>query len=53
MSNRTLLETFEHMRQLFDQSRFDIRLEWGRQGAESLASSSDAVVIVDGLSFST
>ena len=23
MSNRSLLETFEHMRQLFDQSRFD------------------------------
>ena len=29
----------------FDQSRFDIRLEWGAQGVESLASELDASAV--------
>lgn len=37
----------------FNQSEFDIRCEWGRHGIEQLASISDAVIIVDVLSFST
>ncbi len=37
----------------FDQDAFDIRCEWGEQGIAQLAASSDAVVIVDVLSFST
>ncbi|MHC4953857.1 MAG: 2-phosphosulfolactate phosphatase [Planctomycetota bacterium] len=37
----------------YDQSRFDVRLEWGRGGVEALAGTSDATVIVDVLSFST
>lgn len=37
----------------FDQSEFDLRCEWGLNGLLALQSSSDAVVIVDVLSFST
>ena len=36
-----------------DQSEFDLRFEWGPRGVEMLAPVSDAVVIVDVLTFST
>lgn len=38
---------------IFDQSEFDLRLEWGEQGVDKLAPISYVVVIVDVLSFST
>jgi 2-phosphosulfolactate phosphatase len=38
---------------VFDQQPFDIRCEWGSAGLRHLAESSDAIVIVDVLSFST
>lgn len=37
----------------FDQSKFEIKCEWGKQGILQLASVSDVIVIVDVLSFST
>ena len=37
----------------YDQREFDIRCEWGEPGIARLASISDAIVIVDVLSFST
>lgn len=37
----------------YDQSEFNIRCEWGLKGVEALAPISDAIVIVDVLSFST
>jgi 2-phosphosulfolactate phosphatase len=37
----------------FDQSTFDIRCEWGENGVRQLAPISDAIIIVDVLSFST
>lgn len=37
----------------FDQQEFDIRCEWGAQGITALAPSSDVVVIIDVLRFST
>lgn len=36
-----------------DQSEFDLRFEWGPRGVEMLAPVSDAIVIVDVLTFST
>jgi 2-phosphosulfolactate phosphatase len=38
---------------LFDQSRFDIRFDWGSQAVEHLGPISDAIIIVDALSFTT
>lgn len=38
---------------IFDQHEFDIRCEWGAAGIEQLAPHSDAIIIVDVLSFST
>jgi 2-phosphosulfolactate phosphatase len=37
----------------FDQQEFDIRCEWGEHGVTVLAPISDAIIIVDVLSFST
>ena len=37
----------------FDQSEFDIKCEWGREGVAQLSPCSNAIVIVDVLSFST
>lgn len=37
----------------YNQQQFDIRLEWGMRGIEQLAAISDAIIIVDILSFST
>ena len=38
---------------LFDQSEYNIRCEWGEKGVALLAPISDAIIIVDVLSFST
>ena len=38
---------------LFDQSEYNIRCEWGEKGVSMLAPLSDAIIIVDVLSFST
>jgi len=38
---------------IFDQAEFDIRCEWGLGGIQQLAGISDAIVIVDVLSFAT
>jgi 2-phosphosulfolactate phosphatase len=38
---------------MFDQAAFDVRCEWGIEGALKLAPISDVVIIVDILSFST
>ncbi len=37
----------------FDQSEFDVRCEWGLNGVANLAPISDAIIIVDVMSFST
>ncbi len=37
----------------FDQAEFRVRCEWGENGASSLAPISDAIIIVDVMSFST
>jgi 2-phosphosulfolactate phosphatase len=37
----------------FDQREYDVRCEWGEQGVTRLARISDAVIIVDVMSFST
>ncbi|MBO3460141.1 2-phosphosulfolactate phosphatase [Aetokthonos hydrillicola Thurmond2011] len=37
----------------YNQSKFDIRCEWGKKGVEQLAPISDVIIIVDILSFST
>lgn len=44
---------YKWYRATFDQSEFEIRCEWGRQGLTTLAAVSEVVVIVDVLSFST
>jgi len=38
---------------IFDQAEYDLRCEWGLHGLLSLSPTSDAVVVVDVLSFST
>jgi 2-phosphosulfolactate phosphatase len=38
---------------LFDQAEYDLRCEWGLQGLLNLSPISDAVIVVDVLSFST
>ena len=38
---------------IYDQSQFDIRCEWGEKGVVALAPISDAIIIVDVMSFST
>ena len=38
---------------IFDQANFDVRCEWGENGVRELSGSSDAVIIVDVMSFST
>jgi 2-phosphosulfolactate phosphatase len=38
---------------LFDQAEYNVRCEWGREGASALAPVSDVVIVVDVLSFST
>ena len=38
---------------IFNQAEFNIRFEWGEMGVASLAPISDAIIIVDVLSFST
>ncbi len=38
---------------IFDQTEFDIRCEWGEKGVASLAPTSDAIIIVDVMCFST
>src|SRR5262249_40600641 len=37
----------------FDQSEYDLRCEWGSEGVLTLAPVSEAVIVVDVLSFST
>ncbi len=37
----------------FDQREFDVRCEWGEAGLRQLVANSDAIVIVDVLSFAT
>lgn len=37
----------------YEQPQYDIRLEWGEQGVQVLAPSSDVVIVVDVLSFTT
>jgi 2-phosphosulfolactate phosphatase len=37
----------------FDQKEFNVRFEWGLDGAEALYESSDVIIIVDVISFST
>jgi len=38
---------------IYNQNEFDVRLEWGQKGVEALSSTSDVVIIIDILSFST
>lgn len=38
---------------MYNQNEYDIRLEWGLKGVEELSSTSDVVIIIDILSFST
>jgi 2-phosphosulfolactate phosphatase len=38
---------------VYDQSSYDVRCEWGLRGVETLAEKSDVIIIVDTLAFST
>jgi 2-phosphosulfolactate phosphatase len=49
----TGLQYVEQESMIFDQQEFDIRFEWGEHGVAVLAPISQAVIVVDVLSFST
>jgi 2-phosphosulfolactate phosphatase len=41
------------VKEIFDQSKFDVRCEWGERGVRLLSPISDVVIIVDVISFSS
>lgn len=50
---RRVLPTQAVVSMKFDQGEFDIRCAWGSAGVRHFVANSDAIVIVDVLSFST
>jgi 2-phosphosulfolactate phosphatase len=48
-----MLRVLPREEMIFDQAEFDIRCEWGEDGVASLAAISDAIIIVDVMSFCT